>query len=333
MSKLTEYFVSNPVALDPGDLGITTENTGTTPATGSFKYSQLMTNRYKITPTVVSNDLVLALKHEDGNDPSTDRPLYFKIGNSLRAVTAATSITKADGTNWANLGSAEFATKEADLFAYLVWNTTHATDKVDIFWSRVPYGTVFSDFSATTTAETYASAGATVPAATDECIVIGRFAATLSAGAGYTWTVPTYTNKNLIQRPIYKTRRLSYTPTLSDVTMGNSTLTGQYIIDEDKCRFSVYFLRGSTGSVTGAVTVKYPFSVVGSPGNNNVVFVDAGTAQYFGVLYASTATAGFVLVRTTGSTYESLLALSSTVPFTWATNDEIQITDAEIWIR
>ena len=36
-----------------------------------------------------------------------------------------------------------------------------------------------------------------------------EFGATLSAGAGYTWSVPTFTVNNLIQRPIYETKELS----------------------------------------------------------------------------------------------------------------------------
>jgi hypothetical protein len=212
---IVQLYADNPVVLDPGDIIEVTENTGTTPLSGAVKASYLMFNRYKLTPTVVSNDLVLALKHEDASDPSDDRPLYFKIGNSLRACTAALSVTKADATNWANLGSAELATKENDLFAYLVWNTNLTPDAVDIFWSRIPFGRLYSDFSGTTTNEKYAAINATAPAATDECVCIGRFAATLSAGAGYTFSVPTFTNINLIHHPIFETRWMTWVPVYS----------------------------------------------------------------------------------------------------------------------
>jgi hypothetical protein len=229
---IVQLYADNPIALDPGDLIEGTENTGTTPLSGAFKASYLMFNRYKITPSVASNDLILALKHEDGNDPSADRPLYFKIGNTLRACIAALSVTKADATNWAALGSALFATKEADLFPYVIWNTNLAPAAVDIFWSRVPYGRLYSDFSATTTNEKYAAINATAPAATDECVCIGRFAATLSAGAAYTWTVPTYTNINLVHHPINETRLLSFVdvPTAGAGTPTTVTATNTYRI-------------------------------------------------------------------------------------------------------
>lgn len=175
----------------------------------------------KISPTVVSNDLVLTLLTKAGNTPSAGEPVWIKLNGTWRAITAALSVTKADGTNWFNLGSAELATKEVDLFAYLGYN---ATDGVVIGYARVPHGRSYDDFSTTTTNEEYCAISTiTNAAATDYYHVIGRFAATLSAGAGYTWTVPTYTAKNLIQEPIYETRRLLYQPAYS--ASGSMTYT------------------------------------------------------------------------------------------------------------
>ena len=171
---------------------------------------------YKITPTVVSNDLVLTITHADGTTPSACRPLWFLIGNTWRACTAALSVTKVDGTNWANLGSAELGTKEQDLFPYAIWNTNLSGGTVDVLWSRIPYGRLYSDFSGTTTNENYAAINATAPAATDECAPLGRFAATLSlSGTSHVWTVPTYTNVNLVQQPINKTRVLTFTSVIT----------------------------------------------------------------------------------------------------------------------
>jgi len=216
-SNLPDLYTANPVSIDPGDISYVVENTGATPAHGAFKLSQLMSNRYKISVTVAANDLVVALKHEDGTDPSADRPLYFKIGDSLRACTAALSKTLADGTNWFNSGSTTLGTKEVDYFIYAIWNTTPATDIVDLGFARVPYFSVYSEASATTTNEKYlAYANASAPTATDDMVNIGRFAATLSlTGTGHLWTVPTYTSANLIQRPIFETRQLQFAPTIA----------------------------------------------------------------------------------------------------------------------
>jgi hypothetical protein len=163
--------------------------------------------------SVTSNNLTVAIKGLDGNNPSASNPVYVRINNTIRAITAALSVTKNAGTNWCNSGSAELATKEIDYFVYLIWNTTPATDIIDIGFSRIPYARVYSEFSGTSTNEAYLAQGnASTPTSTDDCVVIGRFAATLSAGAGYTWSVPTFTTANLIQRPIFETRWLDFAP-------------------------------------------------------------------------------------------------------------------------
>lgn len=164
----------------------------------------------KIVPSVASNNLTVALKGLDGNDPSATNPVYVRIGDTVRSITAALSVTKNAGTNWCNAGGSELAAKEIDYFVYLGYN---ATDGVVIGFSRINHGTRYDSFSATSTSETYCAISTiTTAAAADYYEVIGRFAATLSAGAGYTWTVPTFTATNLIQRPIYETRWLTITP-------------------------------------------------------------------------------------------------------------------------
>ena len=176
----------------------------------AFSDLQLATGQVingKIVVTVASNNITLAMKGADGNDPSASNPVYCKIGGVIRSVTAALSVTKNAGTNWFNSGSAQLATKERDFFAYLGYN---ATDGVIIGFSPIPSARQYSDFSTTTTNQKYCAISTiTNAAATDYYNVIGRFAATLSAGAGYTWSVPTFTAINLIQRPIWNSRKLS----------------------------------------------------------------------------------------------------------------------------
>ena len=166
--------------------------------------------------------ITVAIKTLAGTDPSATDPVYCRIGDTVRTISSALSVAKADGTNWMNAGSAELATKEIDYFVYLGYN---ATDGVVIGFSRYPGANSYDDFSATTTNEKYCAISTiTTAAATDYYEVIGRFAATLSAGAGYTWSVPTYTAKNLIQRPIYETRLLDWVPTTS-ASAGTYTTT------------------------------------------------------------------------------------------------------------
>jgi len=213
-------------------------------------FNQGFMNNGKIVVTVASNNITVALKTASGADPSASSPVKIRIGDTIRTVTAALSVTKNAGTNWCNAGSAELATKEIDYFVYLGYN---ATDGVVIGFSRIPSAAQYSDFSVTTTNEKYCAISTiTNAASTDYYEVIGRFAATLSAGAGYTWSVPTYTAANLIQRPIFKTRWLAYNPVYSAVApLTYGTVTTQraaYMIDGN----SAFFIITASGTTGGS---------------------------------------------------------------------------------
>jgi hypothetical protein len=166
----------------------------------------------RILPSVASNNLTVALKTLAGTDPSATDPVYVMIGGVVRSITSALSVVANAGTNWLNLGSAELATKETDLFVYLGWYVTGGTPSIS--FSRVPYGNIYSDIVDGTTGEKTGRYAGGLDA-TNSIVNIGRFAATLSAGAGYTWTVPTFTASNLIQRPIFETRWLTWLPTVT----------------------------------------------------------------------------------------------------------------------
>jgi len=204
------------------------ENLLPTTLTGAFNFNApegFLING-KIVPSVASNNLTLAIKGMDGNDPSASNPVYIRIGDTVRSITAALSVTINAGTKWMDSGGTMHATIEMDYFAYLGYN---ATDGVVVGFSRIPYATLYSDFSATTTAETYCAISTITNAvAGDNYVNIGRFAATLSAGAGYTWTVPTFTAINLVQQPIYETRWIAWIPTLTCSGAMTYTSTNNY---------------------------------------------------------------------------------------------------------
>lgn len=206
----------------------------------------------KIVPTVAGNNLTVAIKTLGGIDPSAASPVKVRINSdTYRTITSALSVTINAGTNWFNAGSAELAGKEIDYFVYLCWNTTADPDGVSIMVSRIPYATLNSDFSETTTSDHHRVYNAAATS-TDSVVVIGRFAATLSAGPEYTWTVPTFTNVNLIQRPIYETRTLRWQYALSGTGSMTVNLTGtdtnHYKIVSDKVFVEMAYL-ASTGGV------------------------------------------------------------------------------------
>ena len=227
----------------------------------------------KIVPSVTSNNLTVAIKGLDGNNPSATNPVYIRIGDTIHSITSALSVPAAAGTNWCNAGSSELATKEIDYFVYLGYN---ATDGVVIGFARIPYVTEYSQFSTTSTDEKYCAISTiTNAAAGDDYVVIGRFAATLSAGAGYTWSVPTFDSKNLIQRPIFETRVLSWQPTFS--ASGSMTYTSVsipsigYKVAGSSFQYAVV-ARGTTGgSASNQLKFTIPFIVDSSSNYQTVV--------------------------------------------------------------
>lgn len=229
----------------------------------------------KIVPSVASNNLTVAIKGLDGNDPSATNPVYCRIGDTVRTISAALSVTKNAGTNYFNSGGSELATKEIDYFVYLGYN---ATDGVVVGFARIPYATRYDGFSTTATAETYCAISTiTTAAAGDYYEVIGRFAATLSAGAGYTWTVPTFTATNLIQRPIYETRWLSWLPTYTasgSLTYTSVSETADYQVVGRNCSVNIVATGTTGGTASTTIIATLPLSAASTAAHLNANLFD-----------------------------------------------------------
>lgn len=216
----------------------------------------------KIVPSVASNNLTVALKTLSGDDATASNPIIIRIGDTVHSITGALSVTKNAGTNWFNAGSAELATKEIDYFVYLGYN---ATDGVVIGFSRIPYVTQYDQFSATTTNDKFCAISTISNAAAgDDYTVVGRFAATLSAGTGYTWTVPTFTSINLIQRPIFNTRTLIWQPVFlcsGSMTYTSVTTTlSNYTINDRVVTISLVLSGTIGGTPSYAVNATLPIT-------------------------------------------------------------------------
>jgi hypothetical protein len=278
---------------------------------------------YKLSVTVVSNNITVAIQHPDGTNPSASRPLYFMIGSTVRPITDALSVTKNAGTQWFGLGT-NFADLEQDFFSYLVWNTGPATDIMDIAFGRISHGRVYSDFSATTTDEKYLAYGnGTAPASTDSCIVIGRFAATLGAAASYNWSVPTFTNANLIMSGIYETRWLDWIPTYTGFSANPTTLAHKYRLNSNNCTIiEREFTPGTSNATTFTISLPFTAKTV-----TNMVWQATGTVRDNGVDLsppgrASVSSAGTVMnvfrdYISGGWTASSTKALYQMTPLTY----------------
>lgn len=266
--------------------------------------------------SVTSNNITVALKNKAGNNPSASDPVTVWINGTKRMCTASLSVTKNAGTNWFASGSAALATKEIDYFVYLIWNTTPGTDIVDLGFARIPSGRVYSDFSGTTTNERYlAFANASTPTSTDSVVVIGRFAATLSASASYNWSVPTFTNANLIQHPIYETRWLSWTPTHSrngtGYTNAPTVNSAKYMLFNNRMQWEEMHTQNGTPGGTGQQTFTLPFSVSlanAGAGYNATTFV-----HIFPITSSSTALATLFKYDGTAEATASQIYVSNSI--------------------
>jgi hypothetical protein len=144
----------------------------------------------------------------------------------------------------------------------------------------------------------------TTPASSDKGVVIGRFSAVLSAGAGYTWSLGTGPTINF---PIFETRWLSWVPTATGFT-GALTYASHnvYKIRGNQILFSLYAI--GTSNAAG-MTFKMPLSgMYRTYQKNQLCFVyDNGNAQsYPGVAIMgtdNTLTVGKTFPSTSGGTY------------------------------
>lgn len=118
----------------------------------------------------------------------------------------------------------------------------------------------------------------------------------------------------------------SYTPGLENVTSGNATITGGYTKIGKLVTGHYRFKWGSTTSATGSQQVFYlPSTNVNTVGMT-IMALDYGTAAY--PIFAEMVGNGmyFRVMNTTGSYAVGTSGITSTFPFTWTTNDEVQIS-------
>ena len=118
----------------------------------------------------------------------------------------------------------------------------------------------------------------------------------------------------------------SFSVSFSNLTIGNGTATGFYKQIGRMVVYRVSVTFGSTTSVSGAVSINLPVTGAAVQGVHQVVMIDDSTStSYPGVVAPSTTAAQLRTINAAG-TYATQVALSSTVPFTWATSDIIRLS-------
>jgi len=273
----------------------------------------------KLVVSVATDDLTVAVKNLAGNDPSAGDPVYIRIGEVEHTLTAALSVTALDATNWCNAGSSKLATQLINYFVYLGYNST---DGVTIGFSRVPYGVAYGDFSTTSTDEDYCKiSDISNAAAADAYENAGRFSATLSAGAGYTWTISG--TGNVVSHPILETEILTWAPAYSASSSMTFTSVSTSHAEYQVIGRNVYYQIQGAGTIGGSAD-NTVFATLPFNGRNRATQV----AQTAWVVADGSAEVSFAyLDQATAST----LAFRRTASANWATGASKYINGAGLY--
>ena len=119
----------------------------------------------------------------------------------------------------------------------------------------------------------------------------------------------------------------AYTPTLTAITIGNGTLTGQYSKVNDFVHVTGSFTLGSTSAITGSIGISPPVNINSSMGYAasplgfcNLYDTSSGAMNNLQLLWASATEMRVRAINTAGS-YSVMVVTSATIPITWATGD------------
>jgi hypothetical protein len=126
------------------------------------------------------------------------------------------------------------------------------------------------------------------------------------------------------QVPNAETAWTSYTPTFTNITVGNSTLNFKYKQIGKLVVVRASFTLGSTGSM--GTNPFFTLPVTSSSYVNNhqfgeLMIEDANVKAYFGRFAYRDTTTTQPQVYTANETYLANNGLGATTPFTWATGD------------
>lgn len=121
----------------------------------------------------------------------------------------------------------------------------------------------------------------------------------------------------------------SWTPTFTNLTVGNGTLTCKFVQTGKTIAYRVYLAFGSTSAVSGDVQFTLPATAAtyaASGGAFNLIGrarFDI-TSAYTGIVDLFDTTHGRILVENAAGTYTTLVSLSSLIPNTWTTGSVLQ---------
>ena len=125
----------------------------------------------------------------------------------------------------------------------------------------------------------------------------------------------------------------AWTPTFTNLTVGNGTLTARYIQSNKTVNYSLHFVFGSTSSISGTTTISLPVTAASTAASQAAVisvwYLDAGVDTYFGQSNPDDRTTTNFRLNVGGGTTTLLTVttnVNATSPFTWTTSDAIYVS-------
>lgn len=112
-------------------------------------------------------------------------------------------------------------------------------------------------------------------------------------------------------------------PITGGITVGNGTTSAFYTQVGKLVHADLHFTLGTTSAITGDVTLDLPVDASTSSGAQGVGWLNDGGTRYPAHVFSLGTTGVIVRAINVGGTYAVHAVISSTVPFTWGTGDEI----------
>lgn len=147
-----------------------------------------------------------------------------------------------------------------------------------------------------------------------------------SEGTGTDFARATHVHKGVVNNDAWDT----WVPSLTGITLGTGgTATGEYQRVGRTIHYRINIIFGTSGVVTATdPTFTLPVSpdaayIVDKVPLGEALILDAGTANYSGVVLRTSGAVCRVILRRADTTYVTHAAITATVPMTWAINDSL----------
>ena len=118
---------------------------------------------------------------------------------------------------------------------------------------------------------------------------------------------------------------VSYTPALTNITLGNGTLSTRYVLVNNFVHYEGKLTFGTTTSISGLnPQIALPFASAQSfQIAGSVIYADSGVATFSGLPFIISTGTIYLYIQNFATAYGNEVAVSATVPFTWGNTDSI----------